>query len=151
MKDAFGGAFVLKVMMIFFVVFICFMTVAINYAKTFRVKDNVIAILERNNNSNRGELTSKIENYLRDVSYSYATNQKVINNCASKLHGGFHTDGSSGILNGNISGVCIVPIGNKDSYHYRVYSYFVVDFPLFHLGIVIPVSGESRTIDKIFT
>lgn len=38
MRDAFGGAFMIKVMLIFLGIYIAFMAVALNYAKAFRVK-----------------------------------------------------------------------------------------------------------------
>ena len=47
MKDAFGGAFILRIMLVFFVVFISFMVIAINFARTFRVTHGVISIIER--------------------------------------------------------------------------------------------------------
>ena len=47
MRESFGGAFMLKLVIVFIVVYISFMAVAINYAKAFRVKNNVINILEQ--------------------------------------------------------------------------------------------------------
>ena len=149
MKDAFGGAFVLRIMLIFFVVFICFMTVAINFAKTFRIKNNVINILEKSANGKSSETYAAIEKYLKDISYSYGTSVKVKKDCDKRLEKSKITNDSV-IISGNIRGVCVVPIGTKDSYYYRVTSYIVLDFPLFRLGTVIPISGESKTIDNTF-
>lgn len=139
MKDAFGGSFILRIMLVFFVVFICFMTVAINLSKTYRIKNNVINILERSNPKNFGtndnnSTKSKIDSYLRKVAYNYSNNQKVINNC----------NANGGILSDN--GICIVAKEGNNNVYYRVITYFVVNFPLFDLGILIPISGETKTI-----
>ena len=47
MRDAFGGAFMIKVMLIFLGIYIAFMAVALNYAKAFRVKNQIINIIEQ--------------------------------------------------------------------------------------------------------
>ena len=48
MRESFGGAFMIKLVLVFIVIYITFMAVAIDYAKVFRVKNNVINILEQN-------------------------------------------------------------------------------------------------------
>ena len=45
MRDAFGGAFLIKVMLIFLGIYVAFMAVALNYAKAFKVKKNSILSL----------------------------------------------------------------------------------------------------------
>ena len=148
MKDAFGSAFILRIMLVFFVVFICFMTVAISWARAFKIKNNVINIVEKADSSNIEVIHSRIDSYLNRVSYAYANNAKVSDDCRRRLESSFVKSKSASVLSGNVGGVCIVPIGSSDSYHYRVYSYFVVDFPLFQLGLVVPIVGESKTINS---
>ena len=48
MRDAFGGAFMLKLFLVFIFVYICFTAVALNYAKAFKVKNVIIDYLESN-------------------------------------------------------------------------------------------------------
>lgn len=141
MKDAFGGSFILRIMLVFFVVFICFMTVAINLSKTYRIKNNVINILERSNPndfSKEGDsgTINRIDSYLNKVAYNYYNNENVKGNCAANNRDRF--------LSGN--GVCIIRKEDNNNVYYRVITYFVVDFPLFRLGILIPISGETKTI-----
>ena len=138
MKDAFGGSFILRIMLVFFVIFICFMTVAINFAKTFQIKNSVINILERTNYNKLDSAKESIDEYLRKISYSYPASKynNVVQNCSS--NGGELTE----------RGVCIVSHFNQNnnSVYYKVIVYIVMDFPLFHLGGVIPVSGESKIL-----
>ena len=46
MRDAFGGAFMIKLFIVFIMVYICFIAIAVNYAKAFKVKNKVIDYLE---------------------------------------------------------------------------------------------------------
>lgn len=138
MKDAFGGSFILRIMLIFFVVFICFMTVAINFAKTFRIKNNVINILERSRYSSFEEAEASIDTYLKKIYYSYPKDRypNVEKNCKSQ--GGNLTD----------YGVCIVTNQSSKNFYYKVTAYIVMDFPLFDVGFVIPITGETKLLSK---
>ena len=48
MRDAFGGAFMIQVFLVFILIYICFTAMSLNYAKAFKVKDGVIDYLENN-------------------------------------------------------------------------------------------------------
>ena len=138
MRDAFGGTFMIKVMLIFFVIFICFMTVAINFAKTFRIKNNVITILEKTNTMDitkdeNKDINQKIESYLQKIAYSYGNNKYIKDDCSKR----------KGI---NVNGVCIVKKGTETERYYQVISYVVIESPLFDVSTALPVSGETKTI-----
>ncbi len=149
MKDAFGGSFILRVMSVFFAVFICFMSMSITISKTFRIKNNIVNILERSDPkklTGENSTQSRVDEYLQKISYNYSNNQSIRSLCAN----------DSGILVER--GVCIVPtynclgatdsckIDNARSVHYKVTAYIVMEFPLFNLGKVIPISGETKVV-----
>ena len=48
MRDAFGGAFMIKLFLVFIFVYMFFTAIALNYAKAFKVKNKVIDYLEDN-------------------------------------------------------------------------------------------------------
>ena len=48
MRDAFGGVFMTKFLLVFIFVFVAFASVSLNYAKAYRVKNSVIDFLEQN-------------------------------------------------------------------------------------------------------
>lgn len=48
MRDAFGGAFMIKIFIVFIFIYICLTAMALNYAKAFKVKNAVIEYLETN-------------------------------------------------------------------------------------------------------
>ncbi len=155
MKDAFGGTFILRIMLVFFVVFISFMVIAINFARTFRVTSGVVNIIERHFEENK--LNEKIENYLlKEIHYSASNDtgdqERIRKDCTNRVNTYSNTSiNGTGILKGgNYNGVCIVPIGTNDSYHYEVTAYIVLRAPILNLGMLIPVRSESKTFNNIF-
>ena len=48
MRDAFGGAFMIKVFLVFIFIYIVFTSLSLNYAKAFKVKNIIINYLENN-------------------------------------------------------------------------------------------------------
>lgn len=58
MRDAFGGAFMIKLFLVFIFIYICFTALALNYAKAFKVKNKVIDYLETNEIKNLDSLTA---------------------------------------------------------------------------------------------
>ena len=70
MREGFGGVFMMGLMMVFIVVFVSFLAIALNYAKTFRVKNGIINIIEQYqgfNEDTRGKLED--EGYLLKMNY----------------------------------------------------------------------------------
>ncbi len=142
MRDAFGSTFMFKLIVIFIVFYVSFMTIAVSYAKVFRVKNALINILEQNQFNYTQErdwnniIINGVDVYLEDSSYRYYDNDTIKNNCSSQ----------NGRLSGN--GACIV--SNKldaKSAYYKVVVYLVISFPLFSSDFVIPISGETKVVD----
>lgn len=48
MRDAFGGSFMIKLFLVFIIIYVGFTAIALNYAKAFKVKNKVIEYLENN-------------------------------------------------------------------------------------------------------
>ena len=142
MRDAFGGAFMIKLVIVFIVIYVSFMAVAVNYAKTFRVKNRVIDILEQNqyglDGSNKDTVRGKVSDYLKSV--SYAVPKIMPGNCNS---------------NNYVSGVCIEPVCSNEhrskdttnSCYYIVTAYITADLPFFKLNPTLPIKGETITIE----
>lgn len=125
MRDAFGSTFMFKIIIIFIVAYVSFMTIAVNYAKTFRVKNGVINILEQYQ-YNDGDDTSKLDEYLSSMAYN-VQNVQVDDHC----DGDFIADG-----------VCVNSMGD----YYVVTVYSIVAFPFFDFTFVIPISGETEDV-----
>lgn len=133
-RDAFGGSFMIKIILVFIVIFVSFMAAAVTYAKAFRVKNGVINILEQNQyNGQINKVQDKIDTYLGSVPYS-ERNDTTIGHC----------NNAGGKMTGN--GACIVPKGGNNNKYYQVIVYISISLPFFHLNPIFPISGETKTI-----
>ena len=142
MKDAFGNAFSIYLFMFFFIVYVCFIGVALNFAKTYRVKNSVINILEQEqyDGSTNSSALGMISGYLSSVPYK--VDSTLISDSCKKMD----VDNNSYYVH---DGVCIISQGDVINRYYKVVVYFSAEFP-FLLGnnsaITIPISGETTVI-----
>ena len=133
MRDAFGGAFSIKLMLIFLILYISFICVALNYARAFRVKNRIINIIEQNEGykGNTESVDTEINNYLADTGYHIEYNEiKGVSSCSN--------------LKGH--GYCILEMSNNPSY-YRVETYMVFKLPIINVNFPIRIQGETRRIE----
>ena len=61
MRDAFGGEFMIRLMMVFIVVYVGFGAISLNYAKTFRLKNKIIDIIEQESITSDNVFTSEVK------------------------------------------------------------------------------------------
>ena len=63
MRDAFGGTFMIQILLVFIIIYVGFIGIAINYGRAFRIKNYVIDYLEENEISNlsNASLMSSLE------------------------------------------------------------------------------------------
>ncbi len=131
MRESFGGAFILKLLLVFIVIFVSFMAVTISYAKAFRVKNQVINIVEQNQYSGTGDVDviPMIDTYLTSVAYNVAGIE-----CGQNSQ--------------NVRGACITPMmtNTDNEQYYKVTTYIQIDFPFFGIELTIPISGETKMI-----
>lgn len=138
MKEAYGNAFSIWLFMMFFVIYVCFIAVALQFAKTYRVKNYVINVLEQYQYS--GDVNDKALNqldyYLGNVPYKIS-DEDAKSNCDE-----------NGVVH---NGVCIIQEGTEDAKYYKVIVYFVAEFPFLEIAkLTIPVSGETTVINPSF-
>ncbi len=149
MRDAVGGTFMIKLILVFLAVYIIFMSAALNYAKAFRVKNRVIDIIEQNegmeesdfNNlsgTNNLGVTGKINEYLGTVSYNISLTDKNKVNRGTCFEKGFC-----------IAKETSTNIANVSSSYYKVTTFVKIEFPFLKLNFTIPITGETRKIERI--
>lgn len=141
MRESFGGAFIIKLLLIFIIIYVAFMAVAINYAKAFRVKNQVINMLEQYQYDGEESIRDEIDEYLRNVPYNLRDNDSVRDYC---------NDASYGNKNDNyaltVQGVCIQTLGSDKKHYYRVTTFISIDFPFFDIQMTLPINGETKII-----
>ena len=149
MQEAFGGTFMLKLFMVFFIIYVFFIGVALNFAKIYRIKNNVINILEQYQYSGdikadtNGEIIrGKLSQYLDKVPYQFEPSDSNKELCYSKADSNKIDDELFGTY-----GVCVIQKGDTDKHYYGVTVFHIIEFPLFELKIPITASGETIVID----
>lgn len=146
MREAFGGTFTIQLILVFLAIYIAFIAVALNYAKAFRVKNQIINLIEQNEGIDNTEWTDqsgvigKINTYLGQMSY-YVDLNKISNNNNDNLHC-------------YEKGYCIeeYSLNSTDeinSVYYKVTTYVKIDLQVFRLNFTIPITGETRKIERI--
>ena len=143
MRESFGGAFIIKLLLIFIIFYISFMAIAINYSKAFRVKNRVINIIEQYqydiyNVTDYDRVEEGFINpYLESVAYRYYGKDypRIQNDCDSYAGSRLTTNGA-----------CIVPLGADDARYYKIITYIAINFPFFGIELIIPISGETKII-----
>lgn len=127
MREAIGGALLIKLVMVFITIYVCFLAIAINYSVTFRVKNQIINLIEAYEGVELAE--PYIEEYIANVGY-YRTSVGSLNidkSCSS-------------------NGYCIESISSDRGKYYKVTTYVSFDFPILGEITNFPVSGETRVI-----
>ena len=146
MRDAFGGVFMTRLMLVFIVLYVAFTAVSFKYAKSFRIKNKVIDFVEQNqiidiNNffaKGSGKSLSALDQVLKTANYDIS--------CADLGYG----------RNGNISeggrtiGYCYNGVvitknttkSTKDTIYYNVYTY--VDWNLGAFNTILVLGGKDR-------
>lgn len=87
MRDAFGGAFMIKLFLVFILVYVSFTAIALNYAKAFKVKNEVIKYIESNeetpfvnpNAAESKEIKTDIQQIAQQLNYHKDINCNVSN------------------------------------------------------------------------
>lgn len=136
MKDSFGSAYMIYVFIFFVIIFITFISLILKYAQAFKVKDQIISIIEEYEGyTNSYEAINYIEDYIENnTSYRPEVNNSTLNKragdmCSStyKFCVGEHSDSN----------------GRK---YYTVYTFVSWSFPFFGLANTWEIQGETRPV-----
>ena len=129
MREAIGGALLIKLVMFFIVIYVCFIAIAINYSITFRVKNQIINLIEEYEGYELAK--PHIEEYIANVGY-YKTNVGTVS------------------LDANCNnGYCIEELTSQRGKYYRITTYVSFDFPIIGRITNFPVSGETKVIYNV--
>lgn len=161
MKEAIGGTWLFGIVITFIVFFTTFISFSTNYARVFKVKDEVLTIIERYKGVNASSV-AKINERLSGLGYS--GKGKCVDNSGEKSSStknysrwlGFNHGGGDPIKNSNRSNYCIRrylissgttgPIGHPTSAYYQVVVFFELDWPVVGSLFNTRVDGETSVI-----
>lgn len=155
MRDAFGGAFMIKLLIVFIVIYISFTAIALNYAKAFKVKNKVIAYIEENEITDITNMSAKAkadmnkyiqEELVEGMNYKYGIK------CPDNKENYEYCDNGILIVASNSYG------SNKIGTYYTVTTTFGWEIPFLNVLLRLndqdgetttgfwTISGETRTI-----
>ncbi len=149
MRDAIGGTWLMGIVLVFVVLFSSFLAFAVNYSKAFKVKNEIINIIEKS----EGYTTQNTDRTLVDVDSTEGKIKQYLNgigyNTSSDLEVKCPNEGTEPIADGNY---CVTPItdayGEKNELktYYTVTTFVIIEFPFFNGNFNIPISGETKRI-----
>ena len=119
----------IKLLLIFLVIYVAFIAVAINYARAFRTKNFIVDSIEKFEGYNK-YVEEEVDAYLVRITYN-VPREGPYGNYAQKTGATCHE-----------RGYCVEETSDGGVSNYKVTTFISID--LFGLGISFPISSEVR-------
>ncbi len=153
MRESQGATFLFQIVIVFVLLFTGYLCLSINYARAFRVKDEVVNIVERN--KGYVDVTQKeVAAYLKKV--GYRTTGKCDNDIDDQ-NGPYTAYDANGESQGtgNKGVFCMRKVvsnsGDDETptrVYYQVQVFYRLDLPIFSDTFVFKASGDSYQIEN---
>ena len=152
MREAIGGLGLTQIVIFFLVVFAGYISISVNSNKAYKVKNEVISIIQKNNGFDETAL-EQIEDYMTSVGYRSTAN------CNALGTTGWDGYNSSGVQsNDNKSLFCIKTMNIvydtgtticpqfPKSVYYQVKIFFGLDIPILNSVFKFQLTGTTRKL-----
>ena len=166
MRQAMGATWVLGIIMAFIILFTAYISVAINLAKSFQVKNNLVSMVELNEGYRDGDVAfvNRVHKYLENEGYynhgRLNDRQKfdcvVDNNPACSIECLVSNSANQcevwiqksvePIKQNNRSDGQVDPTGTNSKTVYRISTFYKLDVPVIDLAVQFPISSDTRPI-----
>ncbi len=140
MKEAIASTLLFKLVLVFLVAYIGIMAIGINYAITFRHKNQIVSLIEKFEGYEHAK--PAIAEYLESVKYvgaKYNTTNNTGTNCENSRYGR------------NVDGFCVERVQTPRGDYYIVTTYMNFDFPIIGKFLNAPIKGETSVIYNLNT
>ena len=151
MRESIGATGIFIIVVTFIILFTAYLSVSVNYAKAFKIKNHIISIIEENNVYN-DSVEDQIKNYL--IAQRYSAHGVI-----DEVPDGWNKVGCVG-QNPTNDRDCMTtifqvnrayhnnydPICNGTKTYYKVVTYFNFVLPILNINIPFKVSGDTGTI-----
>ncbi len=138
MREAIGGTWIFGIVVTFIVLFSSYLAISVNYSKAFRVKNEIVSLIEKYEGHNDTS-AEKIEDYLNSVGYG------IYSNCPTGTKGEIVKNGKFKYcwqrIDDNTSSIVSL---NRAYYNVRVF--FKLDLPVIGNLFTFPVTGETKPV-----
>ena len=142
MRAAIGTQTIFKAVLIFTLIFVAFITVAVNYNKAYKLKNETIAILERYEGvDSKGQTIGIVNNYLRNSGYSSK------GKCDTNKEYGIADLNSSRFENSNKNYYyCISTERKGNSVYYNIKMFSKFDIPFLGDIFTFRITGRTKGV-----
>lgn len=149
MREAFGGVFMIRLMLVFIFVFVAFGAISLNYAKAFKVKNNVIDFIEQQEVMDLDDVF-KSSNNSRIVKLNKLLNDSDYKKSCENGNGPLQKEAGTGkayCYNGIV--IDQAPATGKDNriIVYKVYTY--ADWNLGVLNLLLVMGGRDANQEPV--
>ena len=148
MRQAIGTTWIMQLVIIFMLIFVAFLALTINYTKAFKIKNELITFIEKNEgiSEREGGTLDLIDNYLLYNNYG------VAGTCPSGSYGidNLQSPVLKDASNGERYYYCIekIPTAGASTFNrarYRVTVFFHFSLPI--IGDIFTFSVDGETVD----
>lgn len=158
MREAIGGTWLTQLIILFMLIFVAFLALTLNYTKAFKMKNEVLSIIEKyegltqKSRDSEGSI-SIINNYLKSNGYS------IMRACPAGSYGVRSLDNNNPVANGPIDKndkskyyYCVTKIkspstNNKGKVYYRINLFLRFNLPV--LGDIFTFTVNGSTGDVV--
>lgn len=141
MKESIGNSYIFGIVIALIGVIFLILIGSLSYSKAFKVKTQIIEIIEKNKGYNDESVRTEIDNYLKTVGYT-VTQSKDKGKCAT-------IDGTMAINTVKNYDYCIYRFNTVKGPYYHVTVFISFDIPVISSYLRIPVSGETKIIYEL--
>ena len=160
MKESIGGTWLFGIVIAFIVFFTTFISFSTNYAKCFKVKDEILMSIEHYRGVNVDSV-ARISDYVTKIGFfstgtcsdnsgEVSASMKNYSDWLGFDHNGGAVTGASNatycIRRYVISSSSYGPIGHPPSAYYQVVVFFKLDWPVFDTIFNVRIEGETSVI-----
>ena len=144
MRDAFGGVFMMRLLLVFIVLLVAFTAISFKYAKSFKVKNDIIDIVE--------------QNQVKNIDRFFDNNGEKVNAVLTKAEYNLNCrNGNKAINNeaGQVIGYCykgVVITKNEQKSHDHTIVYNVNTYVYWDIGFLntlLVLSGKDRDSEAV--
>lgn len=145
MREGIGGAWLFQIVIVFVLLFAGILAIAVNYARAFKVKSEIVSIVERGSGINDAT-NIKITEYLNTIGYRTTgvcdADETMYGNPNSMQIGGKAL-------------YCVKEVKTKkntedlkDQAYYRVKVFFNIDIPIIGNWLNLTLTGTTKVINE---
>lgn len=145
MKESIAQAFILNLILFFFVILVLLLFGSINYSKAYKVKNRIITIIEK-----YGEFDSAAKDEIVDnmVKAGYQTTTEGNGKCDSDKikNGGTLVYPVENDASGRHYDYCVIKHKSSVGEYYQVVVYMKFEIPIIGGFLEFPVKGETKAL-----